>query len=156
MESEARGGCIPVGTGGAEGKLSPRIISQSPPTVMLHPYLVAQHNLALLGSLGHLVAQVPQVTHLDLVGHMILLHLLCLDKYKVHGFFFTGLHLRFCIVQTQKASQQNGHWDRKVQNCFCWEFSSPLIHPVTTAAAQRHDLEQQLLIRFSILSGDLV
>lgn len=134
MESQARDGCTPVGTGRAEGKLSQCIISRSPPS-MLHPYLVAQHILALLGSLGHLVAQVPQVTHPDLAGHMILLHLLCLDKYKVHAFSFIGLHLKFCIVQTQRASQRNGHWDREVQNCFCWEFSSPLIHPVTTAAA---------------------
>lgn len=53
---------------------------------MFHSYLVAQCILALLYALGHLVVQVPQVSHLDRAGHMTLLHLFFLDKYKVCTF----------------------------------------------------------------------
>lgn len=80
----------------------------SPPTVVLHPYLVAQHILALLGSLGHLVVQVPQVTHLDLAGHMILLHLLCLEKYKGCAFF---LHrAAFKVLHCPNTKGQSAKW----------------------------------------------
>lgn len=53
---------------------------------MFHSYLVAQHILALLYSLGRLVVQVPRVSHLDLAGHMTLLHLFFLEKYKACTF----------------------------------------------------------------------
>ena len=87
MESQAGGGCIHRGIGEQrESRVHAPCHTSLPPTVVLCSYLVAQCILALLGSLGHLVVQVPQVTHLDLAGHMILLHLLYLDKYKVCAF----------------------------------------------------------------------
>lgn len=46
-------------------------------------YLVVQHILALPHALGHLVVQVLLVSHLDLAGHMTLLHLSFLDKCEV-------------------------------------------------------------------------
>lgn len=88
---ELRGGKrwrYPCGNWGSREKTeSVHQLKHLPPTkAVLHPYLVAQRIPARLGSLGHLVVQVPQVTHPDPAGHMILLHLLCLDKYKVCAF----------------------------------------------------------------------
>lgn len=91
MISQASGGYIHVRTGGIERKLSLHIISHiSPPKVIFHSYLVAQHILAVLYVLGHLVVQVPQVSHLDLAGHMTLLHLFVLHKYKIRNFHSCG------------------------------------------------------------------
>ena len=53
---------------------------------MSHSYLVAQRILALPYALGHLLVQMPQVSHPDLAGHMTLLHLFFLDKHRVCTF----------------------------------------------------------------------
>lgn len=61
-----------------------------PRKVTFHSYLVAQRTLALLHSPGHLVVLVAPVSHLDLAGHMPLLHLFFLDKYEVCTFCLYG------------------------------------------------------------------